>query len=152
MTEELRVGVIQCALGDREANVERVLGHVREADRPILLERRNQKVCEQVFSGLLDGAVEVRVFPLQKSKADSVAAALAKGLSAGVRPGQPAPVVTAEAASNTVIVAATSEQMRQAAELIQPMDVSIEPDLPGAVHVDGEVEHQLFPPRRRARG
>ncbi len=77
------------------------------------------------------GAVEVRVFPLQKSTAESVAAALSKGLAAGSRPGQPVPVVTAEPASNTVIVAASSAQVQQAAELIKPMDVSIEPDLPG---------------------
>ncbi|MCA9310311.1 MAG: hypothetical protein KDA21_03845 [Phycisphaerales bacterium] len=77
------------------------------------------------------GAVEVRVFPLTRSKAEGVAAALAKGLAASSRPGQPAPVVTAEPESNTVVVAATSEQMERAAELIRPMDTSIEPDLPG---------------------
>ena len=37
------------------------IARLREADRPIILERRNQKKCERIFSGLLGNAVEVRI-------------------------------------------------------------------------------------------
>lgn len=74
------------------------------------------------------GTIEVRVFTLRKSKADSVAAALKAGLTAQTRPGEPAPVITAEPGSNSVVVAAPSARLNQAAELVKSMDESSQPD------------------------
>jgi len=74
------------------------------------------------------GNIEVRVFTLQKGEAASVATALKSGLDASARPGDPRPTVTAEAASNTLIVSGTAAQLAQAETLIRPMDESVEPD------------------------
>ncbi len=71
--------------------------------------------------------VEVRVFSLQKGSAASVAAALKGGLEGAVKPGEPKPSVTAEPASNSVIVSGSPAQLARAAELIRPMDDSVEP-------------------------
>lgn len=73
-------------------------------------------------------SVEVRVFTLHKSKADSVAAALKAGLTAGATPGEPAPVVTAEPGSNSVVVAASAARLNQAEELVRSMDESAQPE------------------------
>ena len=47
------------------------IARVREADRPIIMERRNQKVCEQVFSGLLGSTVQVRIETADETKGGS---------------------------------------------------------------------------------
>jgi type II secretion system protein D len=73
-------------------------------------------------------SVEVRVFTLQKSKADSVAAALKAALTAGARPGEPAPVVTPEPGSNSVVVAASAVRVEQAEGLVRSMDESAQPE------------------------
>jgi len=71
--------------------------------------------------------VEVRVFSLRKGSAASVAAALKGGLEGSVKPGEPKPSVTAEPSSNSVIVSGSPSQLERAAELIRPMDDSVEP-------------------------
>lgn len=73
------------------------------------------------------GTIEVRVFRLEKGNAESAAAALNEALAAGAGPGETAPIVTAEPSSNTVIIAATSARLEQAAGLIEAMDESVEP-------------------------
>jgi len=72
--------------------------------------------------------VEVRVFTLSKSDAASVAAALRAGLAAGASPGEPAPVVTPEPGSNSVVVAAAPDRLRQAAAIVKELDTATKPD------------------------
>ncbi|RMH11007.1 MAG: hypothetical protein D6695_10250, partial [Planctomycetota bacterium] len=88
-------------------------------------------LAEQVIAALdqprQSGSVEVKVFRLEKGEAESVAAALQQALRAGQEPGEIAPSVTAEAASNSVVVAATSDRLAQAGELIEAMDEAVEP-------------------------
>lgn len=73
------------------------------------------------------GSIEVQVFRLEKGKADSVAAALQQALSAGLEPGEKPATVTAESASNSLVVAASSERLARAGELIRSMDETVEP-------------------------
>lgn len=74
------------------------------------------------------GGVEIRVFTLTEGDAPSVAKALGQALALGVRPSEPKPSVSAEARSNSVVVAGSRERVDQAAELIASMDaVAVEP-------------------------
>jgi type II secretion system protein D len=88
-------------------------------------------LAEQLISTLdqprQKGAVEVRVYRLEKGNAESVADALTKALKAGLLPGEVAPIITAEPSSNTVVIAATGDRLAQAATLIESMDESVEP-------------------------
>lgn len=68
--------------------------------------------------------IEVRVFSLTKGKAESVAQAVQAGLAAGLKPGEIAPTVRAEASGNAVVVAATSARLAQAEVLIKQLDSS----------------------------
>ncbi len=88
-------------------------------------------LAEQLI-GTLDqprqsGSIEVQVFRLEKGKADSVATALQQALSAGLEPGEKPATVTAELASNSLVVAASSERLARAGELIKSMDETVEP-------------------------
>ncbi len=75
-----------------------------------------------------ESAVEVRVFRLTKGDATSAAAALRETLNAGLPAGEPEPRISAETNSNAVVVAATSERLAKAGELIEAMDeVAAEP-------------------------
>lgn len=75
-----------------------------------------------------DADIEVRVFRLTRGNAESVAAALRGALSAGLPAGEPAPMITPEPKSNTVVVAASSVRLARAGELINSMDeVAAEP-------------------------
>ncbi|MCB9844403.1 MAG: hypothetical protein H6811_00235 [Phycisphaeraceae bacterium] len=71
-------------------------------------------------------SVEVRVFRMTKGDAESAAGALRDGLSAGLPPGEKPATITAEPASNSVVVAATSAQLERAAALIKEMDAAID--------------------------
>lgn len=44
------------------------IGRLRESDRPIVLERRNQQVCQRVFSALLGGDVDVRIETAEQTR------------------------------------------------------------------------------------
>ncbi|MCL4222519.1 MAG: hypothetical protein KJZ65_14255 [Phycisphaerales bacterium] len=88
-------------------------------------------LAEQLI-GTLDrprqnGTIEVQVFRLEKGKADSVATALQQALAAGLEPGEKPATVTAELASNSLVVAASSERLARAGELIKSMDEAVEP-------------------------
>jgi len=73
-------------------------------------------------------AVEVRVFRLTKGDAESAAEALRETLGAGLPAGEPEPRISAETNSNSVIVAASSERLAKAGELIEAMDeIAVEP-------------------------
>ncbi len=75
-----------------------------------------------------DAAVEVRVFRLTKGDASSAAAALRETLGAGISAGEPEPRISAETNSNSVVVAASSERLVRAGELIEAMDeIAAEP-------------------------
>jgi type II secretory pathway component GspD/PulD (secretin) len=74
------------------------------------------------------GTVEVRVFALGKSEAEPVASALRTALAAGVTPGEPVPTVTAEPGSNSVVVAASADRLKQAESIIKELDTSTKPD------------------------
>ena len=75
-----------------------------------------------------ESAVEVRVFRLTKGDAESAAAALRETLSAGLPAGEAEPRISAETNSNSVVIAASSERLARAGELIEAMDeISAEP-------------------------
>lgn len=88
-------------------------------------------LAEQLI-GTLDqprqaGSVEVRVFRLEKGDAESVSKAIQQALAAGLEPGEAPATVTAEPASNSVVVAASGERLARAGELIESMDETVEP-------------------------
>lgn len=70
---------------------------------------------------------EVRVFRLAKGNAASVAEAIDKALKASAQPGEPAPSVTAEPSSNSIVVSASPAQIAAAATMIEEMDDAVEP-------------------------
>ncbi|MAY75359.1 MAG: hypothetical protein CMJ31_11685, partial [Phycisphaerae bacterium] len=73
-------------------------------------------------------AVETRVFKLSEGDAEGVASAIREALAAGAGPGERAPLVTAEPTSNTVVIAARADRVREAASIIEAMDqVAAEP-------------------------
>ncbi|USN98216.1 MAG: hypothetical protein H6810_08490 [Phycisphaeraceae bacterium] len=75
-----------------------------------------------------EDAVEVRVFRLTKGDAESAAKALRETLTVGLPAGETRPMISAEPKSNTVLIAATSERLAKAGELIESMDeVAAEP-------------------------
>ncbi|MCA9285940.1 MAG: hypothetical protein KDA22_12025, partial [Phycisphaerales bacterium] len=76
------------------------------------------------------GTVELRVFTLDRAKANDVAGALRGALEAraAVKPGEPRPSVSAEPSSNAVIVAATPDQLRHIEEIIKPLDTAASPE------------------------
>lgn len=75
----------------------------------------------------------VRLVRLTRGDADSVAAAVQDALRAGLRPGQPQPTVRAEARSNSIVIAASQSQIDEAVELIDQMDVQVEPEAVGVL-------------------
>lgn len=72
--------------------------------------------------------VQVRLFALRQGSADSVAAALQAAFSAGIKPGEPRAVATAEPTSNTVVVSGSAERVAQAESLVRAMDDTVEPN------------------------
>jgi len=74
------------------------------------------------------GTREVRVVRLIKGDAASVAQALQDALSDSLAPGAPAPAVSAETASNSILISGTSDQIDEAADLISSMDDAAEPE------------------------
>lgn len=72
-------------------------------------------------------AVEVSVFRLTRGDATTSAPAIRAALEADRRPGSPAAVVNADAASNTLIIAASSQQMEKVRELVEGVDQAVEP-------------------------
>ncbi|MGE4198574.1 MAG: secretin N-terminal domain-containing protein, partial [Phycisphaerales bacterium] len=71
---------------------------------------------------------EVRVFPLKKSKAESVARAITTGFAATARPADPVPAVAAEPTSNSVVVSGTAARLAQAEGIVRQLDESAQPD------------------------
>jgi type II secretion system protein D len=69
---------------------------------------------------------DLQVFKLEKGEAASVAQALMISLRAGVKPGEREPVVTPEARSNSVLVAASPATLERAERLIRSMDESVD--------------------------
>ncbi|NUQ68735.1 MAG: hypothetical protein HUU18_10710 [Phycisphaerales bacterium] len=72
--------------------------------------------------------VSVEVFRLEKGKADGAATALRQALAAAAKPGEPTPSVTADAASNTLVVSGSGEQIIRAGELVRKLDEGVTPD------------------------
>ncbi|MEM1185613.1 MAG: secretin N-terminal domain-containing protein [Planctomycetota bacterium] len=70
------------------------------------------------------GAVDVRVFRLESGNAQSVSATLREALGSGLGPGEPRPSVSAELASNSVVIAASRTVLDRAAALITEMDAT----------------------------
>lgn len=75
----------------------------------------------------------VRLVRLTQGDADSVANAVQDALRAGVRPGQPQPTVRAETRSNSIVISASQSQIEEAVELINQMDVQVEPEAVGVL-------------------
>ncbi|MFN9992321.1 MAG: secretin N-terminal domain-containing protein, partial [Phycisphaerales bacterium] len=73
-------------------------------------------------------SMDVQVFKLTSGDAVSAADAVKAALAAAAKPGEPAPTVTAEKASNTVVIAATPDGIRRASEMIKSMDQTVAPD------------------------
>src|SRR5205814_7329955 len=70
-------------------------------------------------------ASEMRVFRLTKGDAGGVATAIRQALT--VEPqGDPAPSVTPEPASNSVVMVGTTRQIEKAAKLIEQLDAAVD--------------------------
>ncbi len=68
--------------------------------------------------------IEVRVVRLDRGDATSVAQALDAALGASASPGEPAPRITAEPSSNSVVIAASPKRLAEAESLVASMDAS----------------------------
>jgi type II secretion system protein D len=93
-----------------------------------------QKAAESLITqldqaGAAGGTAEVGVYRLETGDATSVAASLNTALAAGTLPGEPKPSVTAESASNTVVIAASKRQLDEAAKFVETMDKMAKPDM-----------------------
>lgn len=71
------------------------------------------------------GATEMRVIRLTRGDAASAAKAIQSSLSADPA-GEPAPTVTAEPSSNSVVIVGTSRQIEKAAKLVDQLDATVE--------------------------
>jgi type II secretion system protein D len=71
-------------------------------------------------------AVEVRVFRLTKGEAASVANAVRSAVTAQDKPGAAPATVTAEPASNTLVVVGTAEQLERAGALVENLDQAVD--------------------------
>lgn len=67
---------------------------------------------------------DVRVFRIEQGTAQSIADAVRAAIVGSLRPGEPAPTVSAEASSNTVVVSGGAEQIERARTLIESMDTA----------------------------
>lgn len=74
------------------------------------------------------GVVEVRVVRLRQGDAESVAGAITEAMREASRPGAPALRISAEAASNSVVLSGTSDQIAEASSLIGEMDIAVDAD------------------------
>lgn len=87
-----------------------------------------RQMVEMLDAPAREGVVDVRVFRLSMGNAESVANAVSASMSAGASPGEPAPTITPESASNAVLVAGTPDQLDVAAGLIESLDATVEPE------------------------
>lgn len=106
---------------DREAN--RLFVGAPTALMPIA-----RQLIQTLDTPRAEGDVDVQVFRLTMGEAESAASALREAMAAGATPGHPAPTITAEPASNTVLVAGTPDQLASAAKLIDSLDATAEPE------------------------
>ncbi len=74
------------------------------------------------------GVVEVRVVRLRQGDAQSVAQAIGEAMRGAARPGRPEIRVSAERASNSVVLSGTSDQIAEAQSLIGEMDIAVDAD------------------------
>ncbi|MCC5787000.1 MAG: hypothetical protein JJU33_09900 [Phycisphaerales bacterium] len=74
------------------------------------------------------GVVEVRVVRLRQGDAQSVASAIGEAMRGAARPGRPEIRVSAERASNSVVLSGTSDQIAEARALIGEMDIAVDAD------------------------
>jgi type II secretion system protein D len=93
-----------------------------------------QKAAETLITqldeaGAAGGQPEVGVFRLETGDAASVATSLGTALASGTLPGEPKPSVTAEPASNTVVITASRRQLDEAAKFVETMDKMAKPDM-----------------------
>ncbi len=94
---------------------------------PVALQPAAEELIAAFDTEAAQGATEVRVFRLGKGDAKSAAEALRAGLTSRILPGEPQPIVTAEPASNTLVVAAAPARLAEAEALIKSMDQAVEP-------------------------
>lgn len=73
-------------------------------------------------------AVEMRVFRLAKGDAASAADAVRASLAADPAGAEQQATVTAEPASNTIVIVGTQAQLERAGQLIQEMDTAVDPE------------------------
>lgn len=89
-------------------------------------------VAQEIVAALdreLDAAaaIDVRVIRLTKGDANSAATAVRAALESSVKPGERRPTVTAERASNAIVVSGSRERVAQAEALVREMDASTQP-------------------------
>lgn len=95
---------------------------------PSVLVPMARQLVETLDQPAASRSVQVAVFRFERGQAATAAEALRAALTAQAQPGEPTPTVTPEPASNSVIVAASSERLAQAGELVREMDATVEPD------------------------
>lgn len=92
-------------------------------------------ICDALIQTLdsqgVAGATELRVFRLERGDAASTATAITRTLSAE-NPGEPAPTVTPEAASNSIVMVGTRVQIEKAQKLVEQLDAATQKDGVGA--------------------
>ncbi len=92
-------------------------------------------VCDALIQTLdaqgIASATELRVFRLERGDAAGAAAAISKTLAAEGT-GEPAPTVTPEAASNSIVMVGTRGQIEKAQKLIEQLDAATQKDGVGA--------------------
>lgn len=71
------------------------------------------------------GASEMRVFRLTRGDAASAAKAITASLAADPT-GEPAPSITAEPASNSIVIVGTTRQLEKAGKLVEELDATVE--------------------------
>jgi type II secretion system protein D len=94
---------------------------------PLGLMALAEELIETMDQPKAGGTRDVVVFKLREGDAESVASAVRTGLAASVEAGREPAQVTAEPASNSIVVSGVAEQLAKAKELIGSMDEAVEP-------------------------
>ncbi|MCC6659275.1 MAG: hypothetical protein IT437_00140 [Phycisphaerales bacterium] len=95
---------------------------------PTLLMPVAREVIQTLDQPGSGGPTGVKVFRLTKGSAETASAALRTALTANPEPGEPPVSVTADPASNTIVVAGGTARLDQAAELVTTLDDGVKPD------------------------
>lgn len=95
---------------------------------PEPVQRAAASIIESLDQPAAAGATDSRVFRLREGRAETAAGALRAALAGAARPGEDAPSVAADAASNTIVVTGSASQLARAADLVKELDNAVEPE------------------------